>query len=239
MIRILFLAATIAEDYNFKSKELDYYHSVKSINESMVKEYKRINTALMKSRYRDKFDLRFIPSVTVGDAKESLSYYEPNIVHFSGMALPADEGVPSEEDELVEKSHILMEDEGQNVIKLSADYVSNLFKIANNRKNIKCVALSAPYSLEHAESIKKYVPSVIAFNTLSNAEAESFFARFYELLGAGLSVALAFDSACDEVFRNPEKRILLGERHESYLPMLKYAPGVDPSKIVPAKRKKT
>lgn len=58
MIRILFLAATVREDYDFPEKA--YYDSIGNINSSLVNEYKNINRAHLGSQYRDQFDLRFI-----------------------------------------------------------------------------------------------------------------------------------------------------------------------------------
>lgn len=194
MIRILFLAA----------------NPVGTAELQLIKEYKYIDEQLRKTKYRDQFDLEQEHAVSVTELQELLQRYEPNIVHFSGHG--------SEEHAL-----ILEGADGQPEM-VTERALSNLFKILNQSRNIRCILLNACYSEKQAGAIAKYVDSVIGMSSdISDAAARRFAISFYQALGYGKSLKEAFDLGCNslELLNIPEEHV----------PKLKCTSGVDPAKV--------
>jgi len=202
MMRILFLQA------DCKEHPLD-----------LAGEYKAIKNALLRSKYRDQFDLSFQPSVRVEELEECLLLDRPSIVHLACYS--SEEG---------EEGMWIQDKNGKTKIKTSS-FFSNLFSIVNPDKNIRCVVLNTCNCKKIAEAISKNVSCVIGQEALiSDKGAIEFASKFYEALGSGRNVNNAFDLAASNL-QSVQEAMTLSEKYKISRPVLKYAPGVDPSKV--------
>jgi hypothetical protein len=182
-------------------------------------EYKQVLFALQKGRYRDQFDIRYLPAVTLEELREYLYIYEPNILHFSGHA--GHEGVILETSD--HKEHIV-----------SPANLAEIFSITNSDKTIRCVFLNASGTVKLAESISKYVDCVVGFSNLTDNAAIVFAKSFYLLLGHGRSIQEAFDHSYNAL--KSSGLDYLDDPGKGTEPKLKYSPGIDPSRVFLTKK---
>jgi hypothetical protein len=178
---------------------------------NLVREVNRIDEELLKAKNRDQFTLKQEYAVSVSDLQALLLRYRPNIVHFSGHGS--------------EQSALIFENGAGDMEIAPPPALTNLFSIVNNdEKNIQCVVLNACYSEKQAEAISRYIPCVIGMSAaISDEAAIKFSASFYRGLGYGESVNTAFELGCND--------IAIHNIPEEATPRLKYAPGIDPSKV--------
>ncbi len=141
------------------------------------KEMREIDSALLRSRYRDRFDLIQHHAVRVTDLLGLLQRHTPDIVHFSGHGSDAGE--------------IILEDEDGSMRPVSARALSTAFSLL--RGNMRCVILNACFSQAQAAAIAQHIPCVIGMSTaITDTAAISFAAAFYEALGYGQNLQIAF-----------------------------------------------
>lgn len=157
-------------------------------------EVKAIRAGLERAKSRDQFEVDSRWAVTPDDLRRSLLDYEPQIVHFSGHGL-GEEG-------------LVLEDETGNPRFASAPALANLFALF--RGQIICVLLNACYSEIQAAAIHQTVDVVIGMNqAIGDRAAIQFAIGFYDALGAGRSVAQAYEFGCNAIdFEDMKQRLI-------------------------------
>lgn len=150
-------------------------------------EMREIREALKRSEYRDRFSLEFRVAVRPKDLRRALLEVKPNIVHFSGH------GTGSQ--------GIVLENEGGEQHLVVTKTLTELFKIVNQGEHsIKCVILNACYSEIQAEEIFKHIDYVIGMNrAIPDKDAIAFSIGFYDALGAGKSIEVAYQLGCNAI----------------------------------------
>jgi hypothetical protein len=139
-------------------------------------EARKIEEGLLRSKYRQKFEIRTKWAVNLWDLRRSLLDNEPHIVHFTGHG--------------TEKG-VMVEDELGLGVAISADALSGLFALCSDQ--VECVVLSACHSGPQATAVSKHIGYVIGMkNTIQDKAAIEFAVGFYDALGAGKPVPKAF-----------------------------------------------
>lgn len=180
----------------------------KDMQLELVNEIESIDRALQISKFRD-FDLQLVNAASILELQVLLAKYEPHIVHFSGHDK--------------ENALQLPKEDGSSEI-MPPEVLTHIFKIANSKKEIQIVVLNRSYSEKQAGAIAKSVPCVIGIPaTVSDMASIKFVTNFYRALNYGRSVGTAFALARNELF--------LENIPQEWGPTLRYAPGVDPSKV--------
>lgn len=178
----------------------------------LAREVNEIDKVIQMARHRDQFDLEQRHAVKISELQGLLLRFEPRIVHFSGHGTP--------------ESALILEQEDGRAIVVPPDALTNLFRIVNtDKKNIQCVVLNACYAEEQAEAIGRHIPCVIGMSTtISDEAAIKFATSFYRALANGQSIKSAFELGLNDLD--------LQSIPEAGTPKLKYAPGVDPAKVI-------
>lgn len=167
-IKILFLAANPIDTPELRLSE----------------EIRAIDDALLRVKFRDRFDIEQQWAVRVSDLQHHLLRHSPDIVHFSGHGS--------------DSSEIILEDNAGNSHPVPARALSQLFSVLKD--NIRCVVLNACYSEPQAEAIAQHIDCVVGMSKAIGDEAAIRFAgSFYQALGYGRSVKTAFDLGCLQI----------------------------------------
>lgn len=196
-IKILFLAASPRD-----SKPL-----------RLGEEMREIEEALLKTRFRDRFELHQKWAVRVGDLQGALLQHQPHIVHFSGHGI-----VPKG----AATNGIVLEDNRGNGQPVPIEAVAKMFEILKD--NIRCVVLNACYMTAQAEALAAHIDCVAGMTrAISDQDAIRFAGAFYQALGYGRSIKTAFDSGCLEIG-------LAGSKGMDTPQLL--APNCDPAQVV-------
>src|SRR5215831_12934043 len=192
-IRILFLSANPSDTQKLQ----------------LVEECNDIDDKLRVAEYRDQFDIVQRHAIRIDNLIYILLRFKPEIVHFSGHG--------SEEGALV------FQNSDGNAQEVPPRALTDLFRIVNKDKDIRCIFLNACYSEPQAEAISDYVDCVIGMSQgVTDTAARQFAAAVYQALGFGKSIKDAFDLGI----------VQLGfSRSDEHIPKLRCRPGVDPSKI--------
>jgi uncharacterized protein YjbI with pentapeptide repeats len=148
------------------------------------KEYKTIEMAIRGSVYRDQICLINWPGISLQEFQSVLEKEKPDVLHFSGHATKVGN--------LVFQG---LEDESQRVPK---DPFTMAFKLLGTK--LKLVVLSSCYSKDQAERILPHVDRVIGTDRkLEDDKAIEFSQKFYESIGNGKSIEIAFDKASNQL----------------------------------------
>jgi CHAT domain-containing protein len=183
----------------------------------LIEEYKQIDAKIQASEFRDQFHLEQSHAVSLMELQTLLLRFKPNIVHFSGHGS--------------ETGALVFENYDGSPEEAPPKALSNLFKIINastladglQANRIKCVLLSACYSLGQAKAIAQYVDCVVGISdAIKDSSATNFATSFYQGLAFGRSMQTAFDLGCNQLglSDDPNEKIL----------KLEHRPDVDPSK---------
>lgn len=163
-------------------------------------EVRRVEEALQRSRYRDRFQITAKLAVRTLDLRRALLDYRPQIVHFSGHGT-GEQG-------------LVLENDAGKVQLVSTEALAGLFGIFETGE-IECVLLNACYSEVQAKEIHAYVDCVIGMNQpIGDKSAVLFAEAFYDALGAG--------SPYDEAYKIGCSAIALEGSSEYSTPVLKY-----------------
>jgi len=182
----------------------------------LIKECNNIRDRITFSEYGTQFDFDQRHEVSVSEMDKILLDYKPQVLHFSGHG--NSDGI------------IVFQDSKGTAENTTVKALSDLFKIVNGDIKmtqdikIKLVFLSACYSEKQAKSISEYVDCVIGMSHAVTDEAARIFAEsFYQAIGYGKSVKIAFDLACNQIARL--------SMSEDQTPRLLCRPGIEPSSI--------
>lgn len=142
------------------------------------KEIHSIDDNLRRSEYRDRFEIFQHWAVRVSDVQELLLRHKPHIIHFSGHGSKS--------------GQIVLENDTGAAASVSADAISNLLKILHG--NVRCILLNACFSATQATVIAKEIDCVIGMSqAISDESAIKFASSFYQALGYGESIGVAFE----------------------------------------------
>ena len=166
-VTILFLTASLRDT---KPLELD-------------QEWRAIDEAIRKSKFRDKFKIEQHRATRVSDLQGCLLRYEPDIVHFSGHGFV---------------NEILLEDDAGNSQPVSAEALREVFRAFKG--TVRCVVLNACFTQLQAQAVAEHIDCMIGtYFALGDEAARHFAAGFYEGLGYGRDVQAAFDLGCGRI----------------------------------------
>jgi hypothetical protein len=172
-------------------------------------EVRDISEGLLRSKYRDLFELEQRWAVRPRDIQRALLDLNPQIVHFAGhgtgrpgIVLEAqrtnsqdarDIGI---EPESAEAQGLAIENDDGSISLVSGEALANLFKLFSD--TVKCVVLNGCYTEIQAEVISHYIPYVIGMNkAIGDQAAIEFAVGFYDALGAGRSIEFAYELGCN------------------------------------------
>lgn len=150
----------------------------------LEEEVREIEHALERARRRDQFEIIPRFAVRVDDLRRALLDHEPHIVHFSGHGAG--------------RNGLALEDNSGTMKLVSTAALARLFSLFKNE--VECVFLNACYSEEQAEAIYQHINYVIGMNQAIGDRAAIEFAKgFYDALGAGRSIEVAFEIGCTAI----------------------------------------
>lgn len=140
-------------------------------------EVREIKEGMQRSRHRDRFVIEYQLAARPKDVQRAMLNYKPQIVHFCGHG--------------VKDRGLVLEDETGKIKVVSTLALAELFEIFSNQ--MECVLLNACYSEVQAKAIAQHIPYVIGMNqAITDRAAIKFATSFYDALGAGESVDIAF-----------------------------------------------
>lgn len=149
-------------------------------------EYREVQGRLLASGGRARVECVYAPEVRVEELARVLQCYTPFALHFSGHG--DDEGA------------LLFTDASGRAATVSVEALTPLFAALSRDLPIRCVVLNACHSAALAAALTPWVDCVIGIAaSLRDKTAVAFSGAFYEALGFGRDVALAYDLACAQV----------------------------------------
>jgi hypothetical protein len=166
----------------------------------LEREIREIEEGLKLSKYRKSFIINQQWAVRFRDIRRALLEYEPQIIHFCGHG--KDEG-------------IIVEGEDGNAVLAPPNAIAELFALFEEQ--IECVLLNACYSSKQADAIIQHINYVIGMDSaITDKAAIEFALGFYDALGAGKPIEVAFKFGCNA--------INLHKLPGNYVPVLKKKP---------------
>jgi hypothetical protein len=172
-------------------------------------EVRTIDERLRLARFRDRFELVQAHAVRVRDIGDALLRYQPHVVHFSGHG-SAD-------------GNLIFEDETGEPKPVSPKALGATFQALKD--NVRCVVLNACWSNQQASAVAKEIDCVVGMSrAISDEAAIDFAAGFYQALGYGRSVQVAFDLG--------RAQVGLEGLPEAATPRLRTKEGVDAGQVV-------
>jgi serine/threonine protein kinase len=173
-------------------------------------EFRAIEAALRAAGGREHFELNHRFEVRAVELTQALQAHRPHVVHFSGHGSASGE--------------LLLPNATGHAKPTRPEDIAELFGILSKSWKIRCVLLNACYTEVLAEALAKHVDCVIGTSSaLVDKAAIEFASAFYESLGFGNDLNIAYELACSRV------RVTLPAH--VVLPRLHHRPEIDPSKI--------
>ncbi|GAB1540743.1 hypothetical protein NUACC21_34120 [Scytonema sp. NUACC21] len=147
-------------------------------------EVREIDAGLTRSKNRDQFILEQKWATRPRDVQRAMLDISPQIVHFSGHGV-GDDG-------------LALEDETGQAKLVSTEALAGLFELFASQ--VECVLLNACYSEVQARAIAQYIPYVIGMSqAVGDSAAREFAVGFYDALGAGKSIEVAYKFGCSSI----------------------------------------
>lgn len=176
---------------------------------ALDEECRQITKKVRAADHRDSLELITRWAVRPEDLLQHLNEHRPHVVHFSGH------GTITEE--------IVLLDKERNPVTVPAPALKQLFTTLKD--NIRVVVLNACFSKPQAVAITEVIDCAIGMNkAIGDDAAIAFAAAFYQAIGFGRSVKVAFDSG--------KTALMLAGIPEEKTPELLCRTGVDPAAIV-------
>lgn len=148
------------------------------------KEVREIDEALRRANKRDQFRFEQKSAIRTEDLRRALLDIEPQIVHFSGHGA-GDDG-------------IVVEDNNGKSKLVSTEALASLFELCAD--HVECVLLNACYSEIQANAIVHHIDYVIGMSqAIGDTAAIKFATGFYDALGAGKSIEMAYKFGCNAI----------------------------------------
>lgn len=147
-------------------------------------EYHAINLELLRSKFRDDFELIPCLSSRISDLQRELLEKEPFIVNFSGHS--SCQGIS-----------LVGDDQGRTQL-IQNEPLAGLFKLFSHA--INCVFLNSCYSINQSDAISKHIKNVIYMsNAVLDTTAIKFASAFYMSLGSGKDILFSFEFAKNSI----------------------------------------
>lgn len=176
---------------------------------ALDKECREIENKIQASEHRDSLELLSKWAVRSGDLLQYLHQHSPHIVHFSGHGSSAEE--------------LIFLDTHEEAKPVNKAALKHLFTTLKD--NIRVVVLNACFSQPQAEAITEVIDCAVGMNqAIGDEAAVTFAAAFYQAIGFGRSIKVAFESG--------KAALLLDGIPEENTPVLIVRAGVDPESIV-------
>ena len=145
------------------------------------REIRDLTEVIKRAPERDRFIIETRLAVRPQDLQSALLEEKPRIVHFCGHGVG-------------ERGLVLENDSGQLHL-VSTEALADLFRHFSHQT--ECVLLNACYTQVQAEEIVRHVNFVVGMRQpILDSSAIAFSLGFYEALGAGKSIAEAYDLGC-------------------------------------------
>jgi hypothetical protein len=146
---------------------------------ALDQECREIEQKICASEHRDSFELVTKWAVRTGDLLQYLNQHRAHVIHFSGHGSAAEE--------------LIFLDSKNRAKSVSKTALKQLFTTLQD--NIRVVVLNACYSRSQAEAITEVIDCAIGMNRgIGDEAAIVFAAAFYQGIGFGRSVEVAFES---------------------------------------------
>lgn len=147
----------------------------------LEQEVRDITEGLKLAKKRDHFILEAHWAVPASQIQRAMLDSQPQIVQFSGQG-----------------AGLAFEDEAGQVQQLSSQTLAGLFKLFANQ--VQCVVLNGCYAVEQAKAIAQHISYVVGTSQSTEPKASTAFAvGFYDALGAGCSIELAYEFGCSAI----------------------------------------
>ena len=144
---------------------------------SLDKEFREISEGLRRSKQRDKFVIESRWAVRADDIRRAILDFDPQIVHFCGHG--------------EESGGLVLEDINGQIQLVKPEAIAQLFELCID--TVECVLLNACYSYKQADAIVEHINYVIGMKqAIGDAAAIKFAMGFYDALGAGRNVEVAY-----------------------------------------------
>jgi hypothetical protein len=151
---------------------------------ALDRESREIDQRLRGADLRDAFRIEQAWAVRGEDLQERLLRHRPAIAHFSGHGSPAGE--------------LVLEDPSGAARPVGKAALASLFRILHG--GVRCVVLNACFSERQALAIAEHVDCVVGMTTaVEDSSAIAFAGAFYQALGYGESVKVAFDLGANQI----------------------------------------
>lgn len=171
-------------------------------------EARDIKEGLRQARERERFTIESEWAVRPRDVRRTILNFKPEIVHFFGHG--AEDGC------------LALENEVGQIQLVQPDALAGLFKLFSH--HVRCVLLNACYSEIQANAIAQHIDFVIGMSKgIGDRAAIEFAVGFYDALGAGCSVEVAYEFGCNA--------IQMAGIKENLTPVLKYKQTMDAQQI--------
>ncbi|MDC8004745.1 CHAT domain-containing protein [Aureisphaera galaxeae] len=157
---------------------------------------------------KNKYKLRVRNASTKMAMRRYLNRHKPNVLHISGHGN--------------DDQTLLFEDSSGHSDIVYTNQLGDFLE--NYNKHLKCVILSACYSLNDIENFSNNIHCVIGMKTaIGNSKAMDFSSSFYDSLSSGQSFESAFNIAKDEINLSQENnedilKIIIKEDITSVVP---------------------
>jgi hypothetical protein len=147
------------------------------------KEVHEISEGLKRSDHRDSFELIPCFAAKISDLRRSLLDHCPQIVHFAGHG---------------DDNGILVEGDSGRAVQVPVNALAELFGLC--QEHVDCVFLNACHSAAQAKAIADHIQYVIGMSAgIEDRAAIEFAVGFYDALGAGKPINVAFEFARNAV----------------------------------------
>jgi hypothetical protein len=140
---------------------------------ALGEEMREIDRRLQASPQRGALSVQQAWAVRIDDLQQCLLRHKPQIVHFSGQGSLA--------------GQLLADDGRGGAAPIDREALAELFALL--RDDLRCVVLSACFSLEQARAIAQHIDCVIGLEAALESEARIVWSgAFYQALGFGKSI---------------------------------------------------
>ncbi|WP_414621263.1 SUMF1/EgtB/PvdO family nonheme iron enzyme [Calothrix sp. CCY 0018] len=150
----------------------------------LSEETREIREGLQLAKQRDKFKIESAQAARYRDIQDSIMYYDPQIIHFSGHGAG-------------EAGLIFEDNTGQQKL-VDTEALAQMFKLLATR--IEFVVLNACYSEIQALAIAQHINYVIGMSKeIGDKAAIEFAVGFYDALGDGSEFEFAYKYGCSAI----------------------------------------
>lgn len=147
-------------------------------------ESREIQNRLQQAAWRDRFKFEQCMAVTPVDLLQRLLDIRPQIVHFSGHGTPL--------------GALYLENQSGTAQPVQPEALAKLFE--QFADHVNCILLNACYTVSQAQAISRHISYVIGMQeAVGDDVATAFSTGFYQALGAGETIEVAYNLGCVQI----------------------------------------